>query len=543
MTIHKGDIFRHVLAGGGGWGDPLERDPQRGACATCATSFCRRERARPTTAWSSTPKTWTRRYRGDGDAARRHPQRARLDRGAEGAAARSRTAESRRPSRPMALTYRVGVDIGGTFTDIVVARLGRHRSTPRRSSSSVGDYARAIVDGLERTVCRDRPFRRGDRGNPPRHHCRLERDPRAQGRARRPDHHEGLSRRARDPHARGCRVSTTSTWTKPPPLVERYLRKVVDERIDHQGNVERALDPADAERAVDALLAEKVEAIAVCLMNSFTNPGARGDAEGGDRAQGPSPAPGLSFEVLPEIKEYERTSTTTINAYVMPIVATYLRALRKGLDAAGIPARLLLMQSNGGLTTDVAAAERPMNIVESGPAGGVVGAQALARVKDLDKIITFDMGGTTAKASMVEHGEVSARPGIRGRRGHHDRLAAAHRRRLHAARCRLSTLPRSAQAGARMCGSTAAARCRPGLRAPAPRPARSATTRGATEPTITDANVLLGYINPAHLRRRRAQAQRRQGKAFGVRREGRHAAQDADRARRPTVPIRSWPPT
>ena len=96
-----------------------------------------------------------------------------------------------------------------------------------------------------------------------------------------------------------------------------------------------------------------------------------------------------------------------INAYVMPIVATYLRALRKGLDAAGIPARLLLMQSNGGLTTDAAAAERPMNIIESGPAGGVVGAQALARAKDLDRIITFDMGGTTAKASMVEDGEVA----------------------------------------------------------------------------------------------------------------------------------------
>src|SRR6185295_18246355 len=111
----------------------------------------------------------------------------------------------------------------------------------------------------------------------------------------------------------------------------------------------------------------------------------------------------ISYEVLPEIKEYERTSTTVINAYVMPIVATYLAALRKGLDAAGIPARLLLMQSNGGLTTDTAAIERPMNIIESGPAGGVVGAQALARTLKLDKIITFDMGGTTAKASMVEH--------------------------------------------------------------------------------------------------------------------------------------------
>ena len=183
----------------------------------------------------------------------------------------------------------------------------------------------------------------------------------------------------------------------------------------------------------------------------------------------------------------------------MPIVATYLRALRKGLDAAGIPARLLLMQSNGGLTTDAAAAERPMNIIESGPAGGVVGAQALARAKQLDKIITFDMGGTTAKASMVEDGEVDARARVRGRRRHHDRLAAAHRRRLHAEgagdrsrrgrrRRRLACLDRRRR--------RAAGRAR---RARAPRPGPVCYDMGGEMPTITDANVLLGYINPAHL--------------------------------------------
>src|SRR5262249_42758718 len=115
----------------------------------------------------------------------------------------------------------------------------------------------------------------------------------------------------------------------------------------------------------------------------------------------------LSCEVLPEIKEYERTSTTVINAYVMPIVATYLAAMRTGLDAAGIRARLLLMQSNGGLMREASAGRRPMHIIESGPAGGVIGAQALARLAKLERIITFDMGGTTAKASIVENGEVT----------------------------------------------------------------------------------------------------------------------------------------
>src|ERR1051325_5343698 len=281
----------------------------------------------------------------------------------------------------MPITYRVGVDIGGTFTDIVL--LGSDGSVHvKKISSSVKNYAQAIVDGLAEV------FRESGLTGSAVEEIR---------------HGTTVASNAILEH-KGARVGLITTkgfrdvleihtlrmpklydigWTKPAPLVERYLRKVVDERIDHRGQVERALDPADAERAVDALLAEKVEAIAVCLLNSFANPVHEAMLKEVIERKAPHLPKSLSFEVLPEIKEYERTSTTVINAYVMPIVATYLRALRKGLDAGGIPARLLLMQSNGGLTTDGAAAERPMNIIESGPAGGVVGAQALARAKAL----------------------------------------------------------------------------------------------------------------------------------------------------------------
>jgi N-methylhydantoinase A len=188
-------------------------------------------------------------------------------------------------------------------------------------------------------------------------------------------------------------------WTKPPPLVERHLRQVVDERVTAQGVVEKPLRRDDAERAVDALLAERVEAIAVCLLHSYANPAHERLIQEVVKRKAPALPCSISCEVLPEIKEYERTSTSVINAYVMPIVARYLRALRKGLDEAGVRAPVLLMQSNGGLTTDAAAAELPMHIIESGPAGGVVGAQALARAKELPKIVTFDMGGTTARTA------------------------------------------------------------------------------------------------------------------------------------------------
>jgi N-methylhydantoinase A len=206
----------------------------------------------------------------------------------------------------------------------------------------------------------------------------------------------------------------------------------------------------------------------------------------------------VSFEVLPEIKEYERTSTTVINAYVMPIVATYLRALRQGLDGAGIPARLLLMQSNGGLTTDGAAAERPMNIIESGPAGGVVGAQALARAKDLKKIITFDMGGTTAKASMVEDGEIARAQEYAVGAGIMigSRLLTGAGYTLKVPAIDLAEV--GAGGGSHVwIDPGGALQAGPESAGAAPGPV--CYDMGGTTPTITDANVVLGYINPSHL--------------------------------------------
>ena len=303
------------------------------------------------------------------------------------------------------ITYRVGVDIGGTFTDIVL--LGSDGTIhTKKISSSVGNYARAIVEGLAEV------FRRAGLDG---------------GAIEEIRHGTTVASNAILEH-KGARVGLITTkgfrdvleirtlrmprlydmaWTKPAPLVERYLRKVVDERIDAHGR-DRTRARSQGRRAAGRRIAGREgrgdRGVPAQLVRQ---PGARADDQAIIRAKAPDIPLSISCEVLPEIKEYERTSTTVVNAYVMPIVASYLRALRKGLDGAGIPARLLLMQSNGGLTTDTAAAERPMNIIESGPAGGVVGAQALARAKELPKIITFDMGGTTAKASMVEDGEVT----------------------------------------------------------------------------------------------------------------------------------------
>jgi N-methylhydantoinase A len=182
----------------------------------------------------------------------------------------------------------------------------------------------------------------------------------------------------------------------------------------------------------------------------------------------------------------------------MPIVASYLSALRKGLDEAGVRARLLLMQSNGGLTTDAAAAARPMHIIESGPAGGVVGAQALARAKRLPNIITFDMGGTTAKASMVEDGEVT--------RAHEYSVGAGimiGSRLLTGAGYTLKVpaidLAEVGAGGGSLVWLDAAGALQIGPESAGASPGPVCYDKGGEAPTVTDANLLLGYLNPAYL--------------------------------------------
>src|SRR5215831_14124490 len=393
-------------------------------------------------------------------------------------------------------TYRVGVDIGGTFTDIVV--LGSDGSIhTKKVSSSVDDYARALVDGLDEALreagLTGKQIEELRHGTTVASNAILEHKGAKVGLITTKGFRDVLEIRT----LRAPRLYDLA-WQKPPPLIERYLRKTVDERIDHVGAVERPLEPKDAERAVDALLAEGVEAIAVCLINSFVNPAHELAIKQIIERKAPRLPLSVSCEVLPEIKEYERTSTTTIDAYVKPIVATYLHALRAGLDAAGIPARLLLMQSNGGLMTDKAAAERPINIIESGPAGGVIGAQALAQGKGLDRLITFDMGGTTAKASMVEDGEV-----VRAQEYAVGAGIMIGSRLLTGAGYTLKVpvidLAEVGAGGGSHIWIDAGGALQIGPHSAGASPGPVCYDQGGDVPTVTDANVLLGYINPQHL--------------------------------------------
>src|SRR5919109_1845103 len=392
--------------------------------------------------------------------------------------------------------FRVGVDIGGTFTDIVLLDAAGRIHT-KKVSSSVEDYARAIVDGLGE-VFGETGLSGGDlvevlHGTTVASNAILELKGARTALITTKGFRDVLEiRRIRMPKLYDL------AWEKPVTLVERYLRLEVDERVDAHGQVVKPLDPAEVERVLDRLLAEKIEALAVCLLNSYANPVHEERIAEIVRRRAPGLTLSVSAEVLPEIREYERTSTTVINAYVMPIVRRYLGTLRSGLDSSGVKAPLLIMQSNGGLMPDAAAAVRPAHIIESGPAAGVVGAQALARKIGLGKLVTFDMGGTTAKASIVEDGEVSRATEYQVGAGimHGSRLLTGAGYLLRVPAIDLAEV---GAGGGSLVWIDPGGALQVGPRSAGAFPGPLCYDLGGTEPTVTDANVILGFLNPHQL--------------------------------------------
>lgn len=191
----------------------------------------------------------------------------------------------------------------------------------------------------------------------------------------------------------------------PQPLVTRALRNEVNERIASDGRVLRPLDPEEVKSVLRSLLGERIESLAICLINSYENP----EHEAIIKTLAQDLAPGLSvsasYEVLPQIREYERTSTTVTNAYVKPITVKYLDKLSSRLQSLGFAGKLFIMLSSGGITTASTACEFPVRIIESGPTAAVIASQHYGRMFGIKDIFCFDMGGTTAKSCLIQKGE------------------------------------------------------------------------------------------------------------------------------------------
>jgi N-methylhydantoinase A len=391
---------------------------------------------------------------------------------------------------------RVGIDVGGTFTDIVFLSPDGAVLT-RKILSSPDDYSRAIRVGLEE-IFRDARVNPGE-VREVMHGTTVATNAILEGKGAR----TGLvtTRGFRDVlEIRRMRTNRLYDiyWEKPAPLVRRRWRREVTERVDHRGEVLVPLDVADAREAVGRLLAEGVTSIAICFLHAYANPAHERQVEAIVRELAPGLSVSLSCRVLPEIKEYERTSTTVINAYIRPVIDGYVASLEAHLRELGIGAPLLIMQSNGGLMPAATAREAPIHIIESGPAAGVTGALEVSQRLGLPNVITLDIGGTTAKTSLIESGQLtrSAEYEVGGGMsiGHRLLKGGGYLLRVPAV-----DIAEVGAGGGSIAWIDKGGSLQVGPQSAGAAPGPACYDRGGEEPTLTDANVVLGYLNPRAL--------------------------------------------
>ena len=283
---------------------------------------------------------------------------------------------------------------------------------------------------------------------------------------------------------------------KPAPLVPRRFSLEVTERLDHEGRVLQPLDLDEVRQAARRLRQEGVEAVVVCLLHSYLNPAHERAVAEIVRTELPDVFLSVSSDVCPEYREYLRASTTAVNAAVMPIVSRYVDALESRLHALGAVAPFYVMQSNGGVMTSSSAKARPVYMVESGPAAGVIAAGAIAAPYGYKNVMSFDMGGTTAKVGLIQDGQLrlsteievgaqSVTPLGEGRGGGYP------------IRTPVIDLVEVGAGGGSEAWIDAGGALRVGPRSAGARPGPACYGRGGTTPTITDANLVLGRLNPA----------------------------------------------
>jgi N-methylhydantoinase A len=284
-------------------------------------------------------------------------------------------------------------------------------------------------------------------------------------------------------------------WRKPEPLVPRRWRLEATERIAADGSVVTPLDKASVREAAAVFLAEEVVAVAVCFINSYASDAHERRAVAILRECAPSLLVTASCEVLPEIKEYERTSTAVVNAYLLPAMRSYLSKLSERLQAIGVTAPVQVMASNGGMISIATARDRPVFAVSSGPAGGVIGAARLGEATAAQDLIVFDMGGTTAKAAIIQGGE----PQVVTEYEFRDGISTPSRFVKGAGYMLKVPAIDIAEVGSG--GGSIARIDAGGLLVVGPEsaggdPGPACYGRGTQQPTVTDANMVLGFLNP-----------------------------------------------
>ena len=381
---------------------------------------------------------------------------------------------------------RVGFDIGGTFTDVIVLE-DDGRLTTAKVLSLLDRVGEDIVACVQRSASHAK-VESFVHGTTIGSNAVIENKTALTGLITTKGFRDELEMRGqRRPNI------YDASWDRLPPLVPRSLRLEVHERALGDGTIEQPLDPKDAQTVIRTLLDAHVEAIAVALVNSYLNP--RHEQQIGRliSEMAPRMVVCLSSDIHPEIREYERTSTTVINASLIPVVDRYLNQLEKHLSAYSN--RLLIMQSNGGIMTAQGARRRPAYMIESGPAAGVLAASRLAAESGLTQVLSFDMGGTTAKACLIENGVPLEKAGgeVGGGATMTTRLFGGGG---HALRVPSLDIVEVGAGGGSVAWIDDGGALRVGPQSAGAEPGPVCYGRGGQEATVTDANVVLGYINP-----------------------------------------------
>ena len=393
------------------------------------------------------------------------------------------------------MSWRIGVDIGGTFTDVVLADEARGTAAVVKVPTTSRDFARGVVDGLQAAMA--------THGVAAADVVWLAHATTVVTNALL----EGKGARTALVTTRGCRdvlelrrSARASLYDlfqdAPVVLVPRHLRLEVDERVDAQGEVVTPLAADDVEAAIAFIRRHEVDAIAVCLLFSFLNDVHERALGARLRAAFPDRPVFLSSEVLPEIREFERTSTTAVCAYVGPILKSYLARLEGAVTAMGLPAPWV-MGSSGGVFSVAEGLRMPAMAVESGPAAGVIAAALIGRQRGLANLISFDMGGTTAKASLVERGEITTTSEYEVGGGGNVR------RWLHGTghpiRVPVIDLAEVSAGGGSIAWIDPGGVLRVGPESAGAEPGPVCYGQGGVRPTVTDADLVLGYLNPVAL--------------------------------------------
>ncbi|MEW6217739.1 MAG: hydantoinase/oxoprolinase family protein, partial [Candidatus Bipolaricaulota bacterium] len=377
----------------------------------------------------------------------------------------------------MTRTTAIGVDIGGTFTDVVV--LGEGGLLLFKFPSTPDDPARGVLAALETLIAQGEiepgSVARVAHGSTVATNAVLEGklgktalvttegfgDVLEIGRQNRPSLYDLF-------------------FTRPEPIAPRDLRFEVPERVGADGAVVRLLDREAMVRLLPALRAAGVQAVAVCFLFSFLCPGHEREA-GEVLAELGLPVT-LSSDLLPEFREYERTSTTVINAALRPVVGSYLSSLEEGSARLGLPARWQVMQSSGAIAHGATAQREPVRIVLSGPAGGVEGARQVGRRSGFPDLITLDMGGTSCDVALVQGGTVGRTVG--GAIGGYPVALP------------MADIHTIGAGGGSLARFDAGRALRVGPESAGADPGPACYGRGGTEPTVTDAHLVLGHLLP-----------------------------------------------